>query len=211
MTVRFIQRELASPPVTPVDLPEQDRKAVDAARRALPMQRLVGNGMEYADAVALHGMAEQGIAWPVAAAHLGDANLQRAHEALGNEAQLTAASYFEYAAACFRFGQSQYFYDTEEKVALYRRALEAFTSAARLRSPGIEKIDLPVNGGALSGWLLTPTKSSKPPIVIVFGGADGWREEYHKGALYLVERGVGVLLLDGLGQGESRLLRQLYV
>jgi alpha-beta hydrolase superfamily lysophospholipase len=50
-----------------------------------------------------------------------------------------------------------------------------------------------------------------PPVVIVFGGADGWREEYHNGALALRERGLAVLLLDGPGQGETRLLGGLHL
>ena len=36
-------------------------------------------------------------------------------------------------------------------------------------------------------------------------GADGWREAYFTGAEYLLERGLSVLLLDGPGQGETRL------
>ncbi len=48
-------------------------------------------------------------------------------------------------------------------------------------------------------------------MVIIFGGADGWKEEYHLGALHLLERGIGCLLLDGPGQGESRLFRGAFL
>ncbi len=43
------------------------------------------------------------------------------------------------------------------------------------------------------------------------GGFDGWREEYHVGATYLVARGMAVLLVDGPGQGETRVLQGLHM
>ncbi|TWC76449.1 alpha/beta hydrolase family protein DUF1100 [Rhizobium sp. SJZ105] len=190
---------------------EDDRKALAAARRALPMQRLVGNGMDYSDAAALHCMAEQGIAWIPAATFLGEANLERAEEALACNNLRTAADYLRLASACFRFGQSTIYFDDQEKCRLYARALEAFTRAAALDVPVTEKLEVMVGDATLSGWLMRPAHSGTGAVVLIFGGADGWREEYHSGARYLLDRGIGAFLVDGLGQGETRILRHHYL
>ncbi len=58
---------------------------------------------------------------------------------------------------------------------------------------------------------MRPRGVMAPPVVIIFGGADGWREEYHGAGLALVERGVAALLLDGPGQGETRILGGLHL
>jgi alpha-beta hydrolase superfamily lysophospholipase len=101
--------------------------------------------------------------------------------------------------------------DSPDKLALYRRSLDAFTHAARLAPFPHEKVAIPFADRELSGWLLRPRDADRPDTVIIFGGADGWREEYYEGALYLIERGVGALLLDGPGQGESRMIGGIFL
>ncbi len=184
---------------------------LEGTRRALPLQRLVGNGMDHADAVALHALAASGVPWPEASIWAGEANLARAAAARARGHAISERSHLFHAAACFRFGQSAYMQDTPEKIALYRRALQAFTEAARLADPPYEKLEIPTDRGSLHGWLVRPAGVTAPPCVIVFGGADGWREEYHTGALALRQRGLATLLLDGPGQGETRLLGGLHL
>lgn len=198
-----MQRELPPPPEPPAHPDDDSFKALTAARRALPVQRLIGNGMDYADAVALHDAAVRGVPWIGAACWAGAANLERAR---GAGSRSTRRSHLFHAAACFRFGQSVLMRDGPEKVAIYRRALDAFTDAAALAEPVYDKVRIPWRDRFLSGWLIRPATAAPPPVVIIFGGADGWREEYHNGALTLRERGVASLLLDGPGQGETRIL-----
>ena len=44
----------------------------------MPIARLAGNGMDFADALELHALADAGLSWPDAAERLGDRNLRRA-------------------------------------------------------------------------------------------------------------------------------------
>src|SRR4051812_24550463 len=187
---------------------ENERKALDATRRALPMQRLLGNGMEYSDAVTLHGLAEEGVLWTEAAAWLGDVNLERAGAATMAANMPTACSYYLFASACYRFGQSALIRDDAAKVQLYTRARDAFSLAMGIAEPPGERIEVSCGAGSLSGWLLRPSAevscgagslsgwllrpsaAERAPVVIIFGGADGWREEYHAGAEYLLQRGI---------------------
>ena len=201
--IRHMQRGLPQLPPAPPHPGEDALKALAAARRALPIQRLIGNGMDYADATALHDAAAHGVPWTEAACWAGDANLERARLATR---PATRRAHLFHAAACFRFGQSVLMRDSAEKVGIYRRALQAFTEAAALAEPAYEKVRIPWKEQSLLGWLTRPGPDVPAPVVIIFGGADGWREEYHDGALALRERGIASLLLDGPGQGETRIL-----
>ncbi|MBI0331242.1 alpha/beta hydrolase family protein [Burkholderia plantarii] len=190
---------------------ESLRKELDSHRRAMPLQRLICNGMEYADAHALHAMVGTGVPWIDAGEWLAERNLARAREALAAGHVVTARSYFYYASACLRFAQVAIPRDTRRKQDLHRQMVDAFGAAASLADPPIRKVEIPWADGALSGWLMRPTVEGKVPAVIQFGGFDGWREEYHRGAEYLVERGIAVLLLDLPGQGETRLVHRVYL
>lgn len=208
--MRLIQSE-AGPPPEPQALDPAGAGALDAARRAMPMQRLLGNGMDFAAAAALHAMAERRVPWTEGAYWLGEAALGRAEAARRAGHALTARTAFFRAAACFRFAQSPMVRDTPEKREVYRRALDAFARGAALAHPPYGKLAVPHRGGALHGWLMRPPGVARPPCVVIFGGADGWREEYHDGALALLARGVAALLLDGPGQGETRILGGMHL
>ena len=178
----------------------------DAARRALPMQRLVGNGMDHDDAARLHELAAAGVTWPDAAEAIAEAKLALALDADANLQPISARTWFWQAAAAFRFAQSPLVRDDARKVELYRRSRDVFALGAALANPPYEKLAIKVEGGTLHGWLMRPARVVRPPAVILFGGADGWREEYHQAGRALLARGVAAVLLDGPGQGETRIL-----
>lgn len=187
------------------------RKELDAHRRAMPLQRLIGNGMESSDAVALYAQADRGFAWDAACDALGNAKLAQAQAAERDGQLLSARLSYRHASACYRFGQSSLPEDDAVRIAMYRKAIDAFGGAGALETPKFEKIVIPYRGAALSGWLMKPSGVVRPAVVMIFGGADGLREEYHLGAEYLIQRGVAAFLVDGPGQGESRMLQRLYV
>ena len=177
----------------------------------MPLQRLLDNGMEYSDAVALHALAGQGQPWIETAEGLGEADLSRAKQARDAGQHVTARSYFRYASACYRFAQSAIVQDDARKLALYRKLMDAFAAACALDQPVSQKVDVPFRGSRMGCWLILPAGRPRPPVVLIFGGADGWRESYYPGAQYLIERGVATLLVDGPGQGETRLFNHLYL
>jgi len=210
MTILFMQRDMPPRP-QPQRLAPNERGELDAAMRAMPMQRLVGNGMSLADATALHAMAADGVPWTEAAVWIGACNLLLAERFERESFASSAVRHYRHAAAAFRFGQSPIMLDRPEKIAVYERALDAFTRGARLSDLPHDKVAIPYAGQTMTGWLIRPAGVTRPNAVIVFGGADGWREEYHEGSLSLVGQDLAVLLLDGPGQGETRLLQQLYL
>src|SRR5260221_3356928 len=152
MPERFVQREHPHPPGARA-LSEAAGKELAAQHRATPLQRVLDNGMEYADAVALHKLTAQGVPWTDAAIWLAEQDLHRAEAAIAAGHSLTARAWYRHASASFRFAQSPIIQDDEGKRALYRRLIDAFAMACALDDPPSEKITIPYRAGAICGWL----------------------------------------------------------
>lgn len=187
----------------------ESKEAIEAHKRAMPVQRLLGNGMDYADIVELYRRVDTGESWAHVGEQLGDRNIERAVNAADRRHLATARDWYLAAAACYRVAQHPLPDSDPRKTALYRQLIDAFATAGALSDPPTEHVEIPWDRGRLMGWLLRPASTTPPPTVIVMGGFDGWREEYHTGATYLIERGLAVLLIDGPGQGETRLFEGL--
>lgn len=183
----------------------------DALKRAMPLQRLLSGGMDWADATTLHREAGDGIPWDKAALRLGDVASVRAEAALEAGRTATARSGFLRASASYRFGQVPLTDEQQEKHDMYTRLIACFGKAGALMKPPAARVHVTWEGRRLSGWLLLPAGVQQPPVVIQFGGFDGWREEYYDNGRYLLERGIGVLLADLPGQGETRLFNGVYM
>ena len=188
------------------------KAAAEAHKRAMPLQRLTGNGMDYADVVALYAAVDDGTPWQDAAEQLGNTNAARAQQATTAGHSLTARSWWLAASGCFRVGQVV-LEDGDRKRDLFTKMMTAYGNAGDLADPPVEHWHVPYRDGQLGAWLGLPggpaADATPLPVVIIFGGFDGWREEYHVGASYLNARGLATLLLDGPGQGESRLFGNL--
>ncbi|MEL7658000.1 MAG: alpha/beta hydrolase, partial [Bacillota bacterium] len=111
-----------------------------------------------------------------------------------------------------RVGQYTIVPDIDKKLNIYRKLIDSYQEAAKLFTPEIEKVEIPYQGRNMAGWLRMPEKTfGQVPVVISIGGADGWREEHHNYSEFYVERGMAYLMIDGPGQGETRLFNKLYM
>lgn len=173
--------------------------------RAMPTARMLDCGMDYADILVLQRETADGVAWDVAAEDLAEAQLRRARSAEQDGHLVTAIAAYRGAAADFLFAQMAYNADVPRKRELYRRFTAAVAAAGVLSSPAWERVEIPFGAGRMFGWLVTP---AAPAIgtVVVFGGQSGWGAAYLRQADALVRRGVAVLLAEGPGQGETRLV-----
>lgn len=101
--------------------------------------------------------------------------------------------------------------DDPRKAASYRRVLEAFERGMRARVPGFERAEVPYEEGALPAYWVPPLNPrEKFPAVVFFDGLDASKETTVLwGGLALRERGIGVLAVDGPGQGEALRLRHI--
>lgn len=62
------------------------------------------------------------------------------------------------------------------KLAAYRHSLRMFRKAARYIEPALEIVEIPFEGKALVGYLQRPPGIARPPVVLHWGGVDGWKE-----------------------------------
>jgi esterase FrsA len=94
----------------------------------------------------------------------------------------------------------------------YARAREFFREATALDDPPLEVVTLPFDGHEGEGtevrfYLLRPRDVEWPPVVMLWGGIDTWKEEmYERTGTLFRSKGVAVVLLDIPGVGESPVL-----
>jgi pimeloyl-ACP methyl ester carboxylesterase len=89
----------------------------------------------------------------------------------------------------------------------YARARAFFLEATSLDDPPVQRVSVPVDDGELPFYVLRPAGVERPPVVMVWGGIDTWKEEmYERTGTLFRSKGYAVLLIDIPGVGESPLL-----
>lgn len=92
----------------------------------------------------------------------------------------------------------------------YRLELEAYAKFGALAEPPIVPVSLPFEAeGALSDhirfYLRKPAGVEKPPVLIMWGGVDAWKEEMTGLSNALIAQGIATIAMDNVGTGESPL------
>jgi esterase FrsA len=97
------------------------------------------------------------------------------------------------------------------KLESARLERESYRDAARFFTIPTERIVLPFAGRAQEGNELVflyrrPPGIAKPPVVVMWGGVDAWKEQMTGASDALLARGVATLAMDNVGTGESPLV-----
>ena len=92
------------------------------------------------------------------------------------------------------------------KKAAYRHSVRAFRKAATGFEVPLEIVEVPFKGGKLIGYLQKPVGVTRPPVVVQWGGVDGWKEDRMLNAEALMRQGLASLSIDMPGTGESPVL-----
>lgn len=118
---------------------------------------------------------------------------------------ITAGEAFLRAATYYFLGERFLSHEDNAKLAAYRKCLECFERGARRVIPGFEKVEIPYEGSHLSSYFLPPVDSASAPYptVVFFDGLDICKEITAHYARELTRRGIGCLVVDGPGQGET--------
>jgi pimeloyl-ACP methyl ester carboxylesterase len=98
--------------------------------------------------------------------------------------------------------------NTPERRTAYRKAQDRFLKAARYFDPPLERVEMPFQGrtgeGTASiGYLRKPNGIEKPPVVVVFGGIDAFKEERPTDPH--LRDGLATLSIDMPGVGDAPL------
>ena len=96
--------------------------------------------------------------------------------------------------------------DSPGKLAAYQHSLRMFRKAAKHFDPPLEIVELPFEGNKLIGYLQRPPGVAKPPVVLHWGGVDGWKEDRLRIANAAMSAGLASLTIDMPGSGENPVL-----
>jgi len=96
--------------------------------------------------------------------------------------------------------------DSPGKLAAYQHSLRMFRKAAKHFDPPLEIVELPFEGNKLIGYLQLPPGVAKPPVVLHWGGVDGWKEDRLRIANAAMSAGLASLTIDMPGSGENPVL-----
>ena len=129
------------------------------------------------------------------------------YEALGDEQEkkgehkVAGATYY-LAYEYFRIGRYPV-PSSAEKLNCYKDALRAFLKAAPTMEPPLERIEIPFEGKKVVGYLQVPRGINRAPVVMHWGGVDGWKEDRRTNSDVLLKNGLACFTIDMPGAGEN--------
>lgn len=87
------------------------------------------------------------------------------------------------------------------KLRAYRRSQENYLKAAKYFDPPLERVEMPFENSASIGLLRKPNGVERPPIVVIWGGIDAFKEERKPDEF--LEIGLAVLAMDMPGVADA--------
>jgi esterase FrsA len=96
--------------------------------------------------------------------------------------------------------------NSPKKIEAYKHSLRMFRKAAKYFDPPLEVIEVPFDGKKLVGYLQRPPGVTKPPVVLHWGGVDGWKEDRLRIANAIIAQNLASLTVDMPGSGENPVL-----
>jgi esterase FrsA len=91
-----------------------------------------------------------------------------------------------------------------EKMACYKGALRSFLKAAPTLDSPLERIEIPFESKKVVGYLQIPKGAHRPPPVVMhWGGVDGWKEDRRSNSDVLLKLGLACFTIDIPGAGEN--------
>jgi dienelactone hydrolase len=164
---------------------------------------------------ALDGKVGDDHAWFDEWTGMGDKVELRGREELSKGHRLTAASCFMRATRYYQTGERFIHPRSQRSMDTYTKSVKIFQEAAAIiLRPRIEPVEVPYEGTSLPALLVHPDPAAagaRPaPAMVFFDGFDVTKElQYGYGVSDLAARGIGCLIVDGPGNGESVRFRNL--
>ena len=134
---------------------------------------------------------------------MGRGHEQWARDALSLGRRALAARHFLSASAAYNFAQYVIFLDIGRKRALHDACVRAYAQASPLFDPPARPFEVPFRRRLMQGYLRLPAGGRPAPVVVLFNGTNGAKEEMHWWGASLLERGVAVITFDGPGLGAT--------
>lgn len=156
---------------------------------------------------ALQGL--DGERWAAAWVATGDRFFAEAEEA-AREGRADAARDLFYQAYGFYFLGRFPCPNHPAKEASYEKELAAYRRFGALCDPPVVPVSIPFAapdaiGEKIAFYLRRPTGIARPPVVVMWGGVDAWKEEMTELSDTLLRAGIATIALDNVGTGQSPL------
>ena len=154
-------------------------------------------------------------AWFEEWVRMGDKIANRGRDAVRAGHKLTAASCYMRASRYYQTGERFIHPRSQRSQDVYAQAVGLFKEAAGIiRHPRIETVEVPYENTSLPALLVHPdpeaSRGRPAPAMVFFDGFDVTKElQYGYGVPDLAARGIGCLIVDGPGNGESVRFRNL--
>jgi dienelactone hydrolase len=154
-------------------------------------------------------------AWFAEWTRMGDKIVARGRDEGARGHQLTMAACFLRASRYYQTGERFVHPRSAYSQEVYRRSVDIFRDAVGImRDLRVEPVEVPYENTSLPALLVHPhpdVNGGQPaPAMVFFDGFDVTKElQYGYGVADLAARGVGCLIVDGPGNGESVRFRNL--
>jgi dienelactone hydrolase len=154
-------------------------------------------------------------AWFEEWTRMGDKIEARGRDAQDRGHKRTAASCFLRASRYYQTGERFIHPRSPRSMDVYAKSVKIFKDAAGIiRHPRVEPVEVPYQNTSLPALLVHPDAaaagSQRAPCMVFFDGFDVTKElQYGYGVSDLAARGIGCLIVDGPGNGESVRFRNL--
>lgn len=167
------------------------------------LPRLLVSGVDYNDVRLMLSRMRSLKDWP-----LEWDRMAAMHEGLGDDAQkrgdtVSAADAFRRAALYYHVGQSVFFDDPDEKLAMQLRQQAAYRKGMAYYRPPAEQPELSFENVRFVGNLRLPLVDARVPCVILLAGADSTKEEFSTLEDEFLKRGLATFSFDGPGQSTT--------
>jgi 2,6-dihydroxypseudooxynicotine hydrolase len=134
---------------------------------------------------------------------LGREHEQWGQDALAVDRRTVATGHFLAASAAYNYAQYVIFLDIARKRALHDGCVRAYAQAAPLLDRPALPFEVPFRRHRLQGYLRLPARGRPAPVVVLFNGTNGVKEEMHGWAEAMLDRGLAVIMFDGPGLGTT--------
>jgi alpha-beta hydrolase superfamily lysophospholipase len=180
-----------------------------AGLRQFSLERMMGYGIDYSDAIELRSAVLAGRPWQESARTLAKTVIALAETAEPFATRASKSALFYRASALLRMSQALMLEDTVQRRDIVRGAVACHERAAAL-SANRRHVQIETADGPMSGWFIT-AQGEPNGSVIVIGGVEGWAMDFDCLGEAMASRGINALMLDAPGQGETRILHRHYL
>jgi len=132
---------------------------------------------------------------------------QKNHDVSAREAYLWAANYY-FSSLYFLDGTA----DPARLLPTWKQYESCWAEAAARFTPPVERVEIPYEGTALTGWLFRASDArQRRPLMILNNGSDASElDMFVMGGAGALARGYNCLTFNGPGQGDALWLKKLY-